>query len=51
MWAHEFGAAPGGMVPVQLTVTVWPAVDGTVTLWSGGFDAPAKPARRRGRSR
>ena len=33
------GLLPGGIVPVQVTVTVWPIVEGTVTLLVGGVAA------------
>ncbi len=35
------GFAPGGMVPVQFSVTVWPVVVGTVADWVWGSEAPA----------
>jgi hypothetical protein len=31
--------ASGGMVPDQVTVTVWPLLEGTVMLLVGGVDA------------
>ena len=37
------GFAPGGIVPVHVTETVWPAADGTVIELDGGVDAPARP--------
>src|SRR5436309_5458261 len=38
---------PGGIVPVQVSVTVCPAVVGTVTLLVGGVDAPTGPTAKR----
>src|SRR5436190_568165 len=38
-----FGSEPVGIVPVQLSVAVWPAAEGTVTLPDGGFEAPIEP--------
>src|SRR5436309_4619352 len=38
---------PGGIVPVQVSVTVCPADDGTVTLLVGGVDAPTGPTAKR----
>src|SRR5438128_822380 len=35
---------PGGIVPVQVTVTVWPTVEGTVMLSVGGIDAKLSKA-------
>jgi hypothetical protein len=37
------GFVPGGIMPVQLSLTDCPAVDGTVTLPFGGVDAPTEP--------
>src|SRR6266446_7249429 len=37
------GFVPGGIVPVQLSLTVCPAVDGTVTLPPWGVQAPTDP--------
>src|SRR6266478_1006357 len=37
---------PGGIVPVQVTVTVWPMVEGTVTLLVGGVDAKLSKANK-----
>src|SRR5437667_4054441 len=39
--------APGGIAPVQVSVTVWPVLVGTVTLLEGGLDAWEAPAPAR----
>jgi hypothetical protein len=38
--------ARGGIVPVQVTETVWPMVEGTVMLSEGGVDAQASIASK-----
>jgi hypothetical protein len=38
------GLLPAGIVPVQVTVTVWPMVEGTVTLLVGGIAAKLSKA-------
>jgi hypothetical protein len=46
------GCDAGEIVPVQLTVVVWPVLDGTVIVCDGGVEAELvltaskKPARR-----
>jgi hypothetical protein len=37
---------PGGIVPVQVTLTVWPMVEGTVMLLEGGVDAKLSKASK-----
>jgi hypothetical protein len=36
----------GGIVPVQVLVTVWPMVDGTVTVLVGGVEAKLSTPKR-----